>query len=162
ELGYQRGKIQDESMLYEQRKHDGTLPIIGVNTFRNPLGADVSDTLELARATEEEKQSQLTRLRDFQARTAEERPAVLDRLRKILVAPFVGLVALAGCGNSPGRVNVASKDQPRTVVTAPPQESTTTTSAPPTSTTSRPAIPTTTRPLPSTTTTTLPATTTTT
>src|SRR6185437_10023068 len=36
ETGYQRGKIQDESMLYEQRKHDGSLPIIGVNTFRNP------------------------------------------------------------------------------------------------------------------------------
>ena len=33
ETGYQRGRIQDESMLYEQRKHDGTLPIIGVNTF---------------------------------------------------------------------------------------------------------------------------------
>ena len=38
ETGYQRGKIQDESMLYEHRKHDGTLPIIGVNTFRNPEG----------------------------------------------------------------------------------------------------------------------------
>ena len=67
ELGYQRGRIQDESMLYEQRKHDGSLPIIGVNTFRNPTGGDVPDTLELARATEDEKQSQLTRLRDFQA-----------------------------------------------------------------------------------------------
>src|SRR5574338_256641 len=38
ETGYQRGRIQDESMLYEQRKHDGTLPIIGVHTFRNPAG----------------------------------------------------------------------------------------------------------------------------
>src|SRR5207302_1201033 len=75
ELGHQRGKIQDESMLYEQRKHDGSLPIIGVNTFRNPAGGEVPDSLELARATEEEKQSQLTRLRDFQSRTAEERPA---------------------------------------------------------------------------------------
>ena len=46
EFGYQRGKIQDESMLYEQRKHDGSLPIIGVNTFRNPLGSDVPETLE--------------------------------------------------------------------------------------------------------------------
>jgi methylmalonyl-CoA mutase len=82
ELGYQRGKIQDESMLYEQRKHDGSLPIIGVNTFRNPSGSDVPDTLELARATEDEKQSQLTRLRDFQSRTAEERPATLERLRQ--------------------------------------------------------------------------------
>ena len=39
ETGYQRGRIQDESMLYEQRKHDGSLPIIGVNTFLNPEGA---------------------------------------------------------------------------------------------------------------------------
>jgi methylmalonyl-CoA mutase len=82
EFGYQRGKIQDESMLYEQRKHDGSLPIIGVNTFRNPSGGGVPDTLELARATEEEKQSQLTRLRDFQARSADERPEVLERLRQ--------------------------------------------------------------------------------
>jgi methylmalonyl-CoA mutase len=82
ELGYQRGKIQDESMLYEQRKHDGSLPIIGVNTFRNPNGSDVPDTLELARATEGEKQSQLKRLQEFQARTADERPAMLERLRQ--------------------------------------------------------------------------------
>ena len=82
ELGYQRGKIQDESMLYEQRKHDGSLPIIGVNTFRNPNGSDVPDTLELSRATEDEKQSQLTRLREFQGRTADERPEVLERLRE--------------------------------------------------------------------------------
>ncbi|MGH9011602.1 MAG: methylmalonyl-CoA mutase family protein, partial [Acidimicrobiia bacterium] len=82
EFGYQRGKIQDESMLYEQRKHDGSLPIIGVNTFRNPSGSDVPDTLELARATEDEKQSQLTRLRDFQGRAAGERPAMLERLRE--------------------------------------------------------------------------------
>ncbi|GAB2863992.1 methylmalonyl-CoA mutase family protein [Actinocorallia aurea] len=66
ETGYQRGRIQDESMLYEQRKHDGTLPIIGVNTFRNPNGEAEHRTLELARGTEAEKQSQLTRVRDFQ------------------------------------------------------------------------------------------------
>jgi methylmalonyl-CoA mutase len=82
ELGYQRGRIQDESMLYEQRKHDGSLPIIGVNTFRNPNGADIPETLKLARATEEEKESQLKRLRHFQDRTAEERPAMLERLRQ--------------------------------------------------------------------------------
>ena len=86
ETGYQRGKIQDESMLYEQRKHDGTLPIIGVNTFRNPNGGDVPETLELARATEEEKQGQLTRLREFQSRHAGERPAMLARLRDAALA----------------------------------------------------------------------------
>ncbi len=66
ETGYQRGRIQDESMLYEHRKHDGTLPIIGVNTFLNPDG-NADHEIELARSTDEEKQSQIKRLRDFQA-----------------------------------------------------------------------------------------------
>jgi methylmalonyl-CoA mutase len=82
ELGYQRGKIQDESMLYESRKHDGSLPIVGVNTFRNPAGAEVPRDLVLARATDTEKRSQLERLRDFQSRHANERPAMLARLRQ--------------------------------------------------------------------------------
>ncbi|MEU6414726.1 fused isobutyryl-CoA mutase/GTPase IcmF [Microbispora sp. NPDC046933] len=81
ETGYQRGKIQDESMLYEQRKHDGSLPIIGVNTFRNPGGPVQHGPLELARGTEEEKRSQLDRLRAFHQAHAEEAPAALDRLR---------------------------------------------------------------------------------
>jgi methylmalonyl-CoA mutase len=69
ETGYQRGRIQDESMLYEERKHDGTLPIIGVNTFRKPHAEDTAPaTVELARATEREKESQLTRVHDFQTR----------------------------------------------------------------------------------------------
>lgn len=59
ETGYQRGKIQEESLYYEQRKHDGTLPIIGVNTFRNPNGDPTPQSLELARSSEEEKQGQL-------------------------------------------------------------------------------------------------------
>jgi methylmalonyl-CoA mutase len=88
ETGYQRGRIQDESMLYEQRKHDGSLPIVGVNTFRNP-DTDV-DELErpvtLARSTEAEKQSQLARLRDFHAHHAGERPAALARLRETALA----------------------------------------------------------------------------
>jgi methylmalonyl-CoA mutase len=66
ETGYQRGRIQDESMLYEHRKHDGTLPIIGVNTFLNPNPGDAVTTVELARATEEEKSGQVARLREFQ------------------------------------------------------------------------------------------------
>jgi methylmalonyl-CoA mutase N-terminal domain/subunit len=76
ETGYQRGRIQDESMQhYEMLKHTGELPIIGVNTFRNPHGDAVQDKLELARSTDEEKQSQLTRLQDFHARHASEAPA---------------------------------------------------------------------------------------
>jgi methylmalonyl-CoA mutase len=81
ETGYQRGRIQDESMLYEQRKHDGSLPIVGVNTFRNPLGDAVVHDLELARSDDAEKADQLRRTRGFQARHADERPAALDRLR---------------------------------------------------------------------------------
>ncbi|PWV60189.1 fused isobutyryl-CoA mutase/GTPase IcmF [Plasticicumulans acidivorans] len=85
ETGYQRGKIQEESLLYETRKHDGSLPIIGVNTFRNPHGEDVAQSIELARSTDEEKRSQLTRLREFQTRHAEAAPAVLARLRQAAI-----------------------------------------------------------------------------
>ena len=85
ETGYQRGKIQDESMHYEMLKHTGELPIIGVNTFRNPRGDEVMETLELARSTEEEKQSQLQRLHDFQALHAKESPAMLQRLQQAVL-----------------------------------------------------------------------------
>jgi len=81
ETGYQRGRIQDESMLYEQRKHDGSLPIIGVNTFLGEPADHAEGGLELARATEAEKQSQLRRLTDFKTRHADEAPAALDRLK---------------------------------------------------------------------------------
>ncbi|TWP46893.1 methylmalonyl-CoA mutase family protein [Lentzea tibetensis] len=66
ETGYQRGRIQDESMLYEQRKHDGSLPLVGVNTFLAPHGDEEHVTIELARATEDEKRSQVDRTRAFQ------------------------------------------------------------------------------------------------
>lgn len=82
ETGYQRGKIQDESMLYEQRKHDGSLPIIGVNTFLAQDSGAAPQEVELARGTEEEKQSQLRRLADFQERHREEAPAALERLKE--------------------------------------------------------------------------------
>ncbi len=65
ETGYQRGKIQDESMHYEMLKHTGELPIIGVNTFKSPHANEVPQTIELARSTDAEKQSQLTRLNGF-------------------------------------------------------------------------------------------------
>ncbi|HET9076258.1 MAG TPA: fused isobutyryl-CoA mutase/GTPase IcmF, partial [Acidimicrobiales bacterium] len=79
ETGYQRGRIQDESMLYEAKKHDGSLPIVGVNTNRNPSGDDVPEHLELARSTETEKQGQLDRLAEFHRLHAEESPAALAR-----------------------------------------------------------------------------------
>jgi len=85
ETGYQRGRIQDESMHYEMLKHTGELPIIGVNTFRNPHGDAVLEKLELARSTEEEKQSQLQRLADFHALHAGEAPAQLKRLQQAVI-----------------------------------------------------------------------------
>ncbi len=88
ETGYQRGRIQDESMRYERRKHDGTLPIVGVNTFLPPEGRHegAPRRLELARSSDEEKRSQIERLRTFQARHAAERPAMLGRLRDAALA----------------------------------------------------------------------------
>ncbi|CAH0445925.1 Fused isobutyryl-CoA mutase [Ralstonia syzygii subsp. syzygii] len=86
ETGYQRGRIQEESMLYEQRKHDGSLPIIGVNTFRDPdAGHAAPVPIELARSSEEEKQRQLARLKDFHARHAVEAPAMLQRLQRAVI-----------------------------------------------------------------------------
>jgi methylmalonyl-CoA mutase len=83
ETGYQRGRIQDESMLYEHRKHDGSLPIIGVNTFRRPGGDDgTPDHVELSRATAAEKESQLTRVRAFQKEHEHEAEAALARLKE--------------------------------------------------------------------------------
>lgn len=85
ETGYQRGRIQDESMHYEMLKHTGELPIVGVNTFRNPQGDVVVDKLELARSTDDEKQGQLARLREFHARHAATAPAMLARLQQAVI-----------------------------------------------------------------------------
>ena len=85
ETGYQRGKIQEESMHYEMLKHTGEYPIVGVNTFRNPHGDPVPEHIELARSTEDEKQSQLKRLHDFHARHAGEAPAMLKRLQQAVI-----------------------------------------------------------------------------
>ena len=84
ETGYQRGKIQEESLYYEHKKHDGSYPIIGVNTFLNPKGM-AQQEIELARSTEEEKQSQIKRLRDFQARNADKAPAMLEKLKQTVI-----------------------------------------------------------------------------
>jgi len=83
ETGYQRGKIQDESLHYETLKHTGELPIVGVNTFRNPRASENGGTIALARSTEEEKQSQIRRLREFQQRHQHAAPAALERLQQV-------------------------------------------------------------------------------
>ena len=85
ETGYQRSKIQEESLYYEHKKHDGSYPLIGVNTFRNPHGDPVPQKLELIRSTEAEKQSQLKRLRDFQQKNESATPAMLERLRQAVI-----------------------------------------------------------------------------
>ncbi|MEV7397711.1 fused isobutyryl-CoA mutase/GTPase IcmF [Aeromicrobium sp. NPDC092404] len=86
ETGYQRGRIQDESMLYEQRKHDGSLPIVGVNTFRNPHADDLEPpTVELARATEAEKSSQLERVQTFQQTHRDEAAEAIARLKQAAI-----------------------------------------------------------------------------
>ncbi|HMF29145.1 MAG TPA: methylmalonyl-CoA mutase family protein, partial [Candidatus Cybelea sp.] len=85
ETGYQRGKIQEESMYYERQKHDGTYPIIGVNTFRNAAADPTPQKIELARSTDDEKQSQLKRLADFKARHAGDAPAALARLQQVVI-----------------------------------------------------------------------------
>ena len=84
ETMYQRGKIQEESLHYETRKHDGSLPIIGVNTFLAASGgADEHRGAELIRSTEAEKQDQVAAVRAFQARNAAVSAAALERLQKV-------------------------------------------------------------------------------
>ncbi|HJV21051.1 MAG TPA: methylmalonyl-CoA mutase family protein, partial [Holophagaceae bacterium] len=82
ETMYQRGKIQEESMHYEHLKHDGGLPIIGVNTFLNPNPAPLGAP-ELIRSTEAEKQQQIDNLAAFHARNAAKAPAALARLKDV-------------------------------------------------------------------------------
>ncbi|MCF6228004.1 MAG: methylmalonyl-CoA mutase family protein [Planctomycetes bacterium] len=84
ETQYQRGKIQDESMYYEQLKFSGEMPIIGVNTFLNPKEQSPEDQeIELARATKEEKESQLAALAAFQTKHDSTTAEQLEQLKKI-------------------------------------------------------------------------------
>jgi methylmalonyl-CoA mutase len=85
ETGYQRGKIQDESMHYEMLKHTGELPIIGVNTFKSPHANETPQKIELARSTDEEKQSQLQRLNDFHSQHSDQAKAQIARLQQAVL-----------------------------------------------------------------------------
>jgi methylmalonyl-CoA mutase len=89
ETQYQRGKIQEESLYYEHKKHDGTLPIVGINTFQDP--ATLAEgweppKVELRRATYEEKQAQVDAVRAFQARHADAAPTALRHLQEVALA----------------------------------------------------------------------------
>jgi len=87
ETMYQRAKIQEESLYYETRKHDGSLPIIGVNTYLAQNEAqDAQRSAPLIRSTEEEKQDQVAAVRAFQARNAESAPEALARLQQTAAA----------------------------------------------------------------------------
>ncbi len=86
ETGYQRGRIQDDSMIYEHAKHTGELPIVGVNTFTRPGAATVVGDLTLARATDDEKESQLARLAHFHQAHRDTSGPALDRLREVALA----------------------------------------------------------------------------
>ncbi|MGR8949919.1 MAG: methylmalonyl-CoA mutase family protein [Gammaproteobacteria bacterium] len=106
---YQRGKIQDESMYYEHKKHDGSLPLIGVNTFLPEKGQeDEITTIELMRSTEEEKQAQIDSVRNFQAINEDARPAILSELqetarrRENVFATLVEAVKSASLGQVSG------------------------------------------------------------
>lgn len=81
ETGYQRGKIQEESLHYETLKHDGSLPIIGVNTFLNPNPDAGLAEPPLQRSSEEEKQNQIKRLRAFHDARHEDAQAALAHLK---------------------------------------------------------------------------------
>lgn len=87
ETQYQRGKIQEESMHYEMKKHTGELPIIGVNTYLNPNPASDEDinNMEIARATTEEKETQITNLSNFQQKNEAETEEALARLKQVAV-----------------------------------------------------------------------------
>ncbi len=83
ETMYQRGKIQEESLHYEMRKHDGSLPIVGVNTFLNEHGESEHAAAPLFRASEEEQQGQVDAVRAFQALHAAESAEALVRLQQV-------------------------------------------------------------------------------
>ncbi|MCC6574775.1 MAG: methylmalonyl-CoA mutase family protein [Planctomycetes bacterium] len=97
ETQYQRGKIQEESMYYEQLKHSGELPIVGINTFLNPKPPESNKTtLTLARATEAEKQARIATVREFQKRHASTGAAALERLRRVALEGGNGGTAATG------------------------------------------------------------------
>ncbi|WP_338752040.1 fused isobutyryl-CoA mutase/GTPase IcmF [Bacillus sp. FJAT-52991] len=107
ETQYQRGKIQEESMHYEMLKHTGELPIIGVNTYLNPNppSEEDIDNMEIARATIEEKELQITNLRHFQQKHTDQTAAALNQLKETAISGGNIFAELMNC------VQVASLGQ---------------------------------------------------
>ncbi|MDX1530425.1 MAG: methylmalonyl-CoA mutase family protein, partial [Rhodothermales bacterium] len=105
ETMYQRGKIQEESLYYEHKKHSGELPIIGVNTFQsNGETQEEPGVVPLMRSTEEEKRRQIANLKAFQARHADRAPEALERLQQAareggnVFAELMGAVRVCSLG----------------------------------------------------------------
>jgi methylmalonyl-CoA mutase len=107
---YQRGKIQEESLYYEHKKHDGSLPLVGVNTFLGKDGhSDVATEIELIRSTEEEKGQQITNVAGYQQnrntrageglrflqKTARERRNVFEALMEAVKTHSLGQISHA-------------------------------------------------------------------
>jgi len=106
---YQRSKIQDESLYYESRKHDGSLPLVGVNTFLPPPGQEETiEERELMRSSEEENCQQIDNLAAFQARHGAETPEALAQLQRVaeqrgnLFAEMMETVKVASLGQVSG------------------------------------------------------------
>jgi len=93
ETGYQRGRIQEESMKYETKKHDGSYPLVGVNTFLSEE-AEPEFEIELARSTDSEKKNQIARLADFQQRHASESELMLESIKQTISSNGNGFEAL--------------------------------------------------------------------
>ena len=93
ETGYQRGRIQEESMKYETKKHDGSYPLIGVNTFL-PDTKEEEINIELARSTDDEKKSQIARLAQFHERHADTSEHTLNEVKKAINEGENGFAAL--------------------------------------------------------------------
>ncbi len=83
---YQRSKIQDESMYYEHKKHDGSLPLVGVNTYLAEEAEDISGNLELARSTEDEKNQQIDNIERFHGRHQTSLQTALSTLQSVAMA----------------------------------------------------------------------------
>ncbi|MDR6225475.1 methylmalonyl-CoA mutase [Desmospora profundinema] len=104
ETQYQRGKIQEESLYYETKKHSGELPIIGVNTFLKEGEEDAEPEYQLTRASQEEKDTQITNLRAFQERHSDQAPQALAQLKEVarnngnLFAELMKTVRVASLG----------------------------------------------------------------
>ncbi|CAG0980436.1 partial methylmalonyl-CoA mutase, N-terminal domain, partial [Anaerolineae bacterium] len=82
ETQYQRGKIQDESLYYEELKHNGELPLVGINTFLNPKPREVKTSIQLARSNKEEKDARIAKIRQFQSRHEGTAPFALEKLKR--------------------------------------------------------------------------------